>query len=162
MKNIIKFCLTLIIAIPAIATQQIQDKLVYQGEIYQFGGYSNFPLEKYFNASTKEEMRKWHNLRMQKNTENGMTSMSPTSCYRGHVASWKIDENALVLTGLRLKLKSEDLESVEVLNPFFGDKIQDGELIAFWFNGHITLRGKDEILFFENGKLIKIQKFEYG
>jgi len=141
------------------ATQQIQDRLLYQGQVYKIGGNVNFPLEKYFESCSKEKTRKWVELRLSKNTEGGRVSFNSTACWRGYVASWAIEADHLVLTAIQLKLNDEASESADVLRPVFGDKIKAGKLIAYWFDGHITVKERSETLFFEKGRLIRTQSF---
>ena len=151
--------LACLMATATFATQQIQDNLKYLGQEYKIGGNSNFPLEKYFESCSKEDEAKWFELRQVKNSDGKMTAVFSTGCYRGHVASWTIETNRLVLIAVKIKILSEEMESVAVLKPIFGENIKDGKLPAFWFTGHITLKGKNEILFFEKGKLIRKQAY---
>lgn len=146
--------------VQAIATQQVQDKLEYQGQLYEIGGNGNFPLEQYFASCSKEVTSKWYNLFKMKNFDGKTFTVCSTDCHRRHVASWSVETNTLMLTAIRISLQSKEMESVDVLKPIFGDKIRDGKIYAFWFDGHISLSGIHEILFFEKGRLIRKQAFK--
>jgi len=160
MKAPIAISLLCLITLQAIATQQVQDKLEYQGHLYEFGGNGNFPLERYFWACSKEVTSKWYKLFKMKNSDGKTFTVGSTACYRRHVASWSIETNTLMLTAIKITLHSEEMESVDVLKPIFGDKIRDGKIFAFWFDGHITLDGIHEILFFEKGRLVRRKSFK--
>jgi len=161
-KHVRSLVITLIslLTVQAMGTQQTQDKLEYNDQKYNIGGNGNFPLDSYFRSCSKEDRTKWHNLFLAKNSDGKTFHLPPTNCYRGHVASWTIETNMLVLTAIRIDLRSEKMESVDVLKPFFGDRIKDGKLYAFWFDGHITLDGIHEILFFEKGRLTQRKTFQ--
>jgi hypothetical protein len=161
-KHLRSLAITLIslLTVQAMGTQQTQDKLKYNGQKYDFGGNGNFPLESYFRSCPKEVKTKWHNLFLAKNSDGKTFHLPPTNCYRGYVASWTIETNMLVLTAIRVDLRSEKMESVDVLKPIFGDQIKDGKLYALWFDGHITLDGIHEILFFEKGRLTQRKTFQ--
>ena len=128
--------------------------------MYEFGGNGNFPLEKYFVSCSKEVTSKWYNLFKMKNSDGKTFTLESTNCYRGHVASWSVETNTLMLTAIRISQNSKEMESVDVLKPIFGDKIRDGKIFAFWFDGHITLSGIREILFFEKGRLVRKKVFK--
>jgi hypothetical protein len=161
-KHVRALVITLIslLTVQAMGTQQIQDKLEYNDQKYDIGGNGNFPLESYFVSGSKEDRIKWHNLFLVKNSDGKKFSLPPTNCYRGYVASWTIETNMLVLTAIRIDLRSEKTESVDVLKPIFGNRIKDGKLYALWFDGHITLDHIHEILFFEKGKLTQRKPFQ--
>ena len=164
MKRLIIMLLTGLMTCTATATRQIQDQLTYQREIYEFGGYGNFPLEKYFESCSEETALQWFKLRMAHNTDRKQAVIISSNCWRGYVAHWAVETNLLLLTAIEIKSKGTKLESVEVLRPIFGDQIKDGKLAAHWFSGHITIgghfEGKREILFFEKGYLVRTEKFE--
>lgn len=161
-KHVRSLAITLIslLTVQAMGTQQTQDKLEYNGQKYDIGGNGNFPLESYFVSFSKEDRKKWNNLFRAKNSDGKTLHLPPTNCYRGYVASWTIETNMLVLTAIRIDLRSEKMESVDVLKPIFGDQIKDGKIYALWFDGHITLDGIHEILFFEKGRLTQRKTFQ--
>lgn len=160
MKAPIVISLLCLMTVQAIATQQVQDKLEYQGHLYDIGGNGNFPLERYFWTCSKEVTAKWYDLFRMKNSDGKTFTVGSTACYRGHVASWSVETNTLMLTAIKITLHSKEMESVDVLKPIFGDKIRDGKIYAFWFDGHITLDGIHEILFFEKGRLVRKKVFQ--
>jgi len=160
MKRLIIVLLAGLLTCTATATQQIQDQLTYQGQVYEFGENANFPLEKYFESCSKEHSRQWIKLRTAHNTDGKWVTVSSTACWRGHVAHWAVEDNLLVLKAIEINLKRTKVESVEILRPIFGDQIKDGKLTAHWFSGHITLGRKGEILFFEKGHLVRTEKLK--
>jgi len=166
MKRLIIMLIAGLMTCTATATQQIQDQLTYEGQVYAFGGNGNFPLEEYFESCSEEATHQWIMLRIACNTDGKRISLCSTGCWRGHVAHWAVETNLLVLTAIEIKPKGTKFESVEILRPIFGDQIKDGKLAAHWFSGHITigghLEGKREILFFEKGHLVRTEKFESG
>ncbi|HKL21915.1 MAG TPA: hypothetical protein VJ904_08925, partial [Tichowtungia sp.] len=62
MKQYISIALICLLAVPAFATRQIQDKLNYEGKVYEIGGHTDFPLEVYFRSQPKEEQVKKYKI----------------------------------------------------------------------------------------------------
>ncbi|MFC1463167.1 hypothetical protein ACFLQU_06165, partial [Verrucomicrobiota bacterium] len=133
-----------LIAVPAFATRQIQDKLHYQSKVYKIGGYGDFPLDVYFRSCPEEQRKKKYEILKSKGIYRS------TACWRGHVATWVIETNTLFLTQVE---DGDSKRTADALKPIFGDKIKEGRLKAFWFSGPI--RVEDKLLVFEAGKLIK-------
>jgi len=148
MRKYIFTLLCCLVAVPAFATRQVQDKLHHQDCIYEIGGHTDFPLEKYFRSLPEEERRQKHKILS--STTNGVVRCVSTGCWRGYIATWAVETNMLYLT----KLEVQGLEvAVSELKYFFGDRIKDEKLKAFWFSGPIRI--DDKILVFEEGKLTK-------
>ena len=144
MKKNILIVLCCLIAVPAFATRQIQDKLYYHDKVYEIGGHTDFPLEDYFRSCPEDQKKKKYEIL---NPNNICMS---TACWRGYVATWSIETNALCLTQID---NGDSKRTADALKPIFGDKIKNQKLKAFWFNGPIRL--KDKILVFESGEVIK-------
>ena len=144
MKKNILIVLCCLIAVPALATRQIEDKLHYQDNVYDIGGHTEFPLEDYFQSCSKEQKKKKYEILKSKDIYRS------TACWRGYVATWSMETNTLYLTHIE---DGDSKRTADALKPIFGDKVKDQKLKAFWFNGPI--RVKDKILVFEAGGLIK-------
>ncbi|NIT57334.1 MAG: hypothetical protein GWN00_14210 [Aliifodinibius sp.] len=111
-----------VLAFPAVGytTEQIPERIVYEGEERYL---ASFPLEQYFTEENPKP--EW---------------MEPTStaCWRGYVATWKIDGERLYLVEMTReehrkvngKLKSVDESVFEKLFP--GSK---KPLLASWYSG---------------------------
>lgn len=153
MKRHILIVLCSLIAIPVFATRQVQDKLHYQDTVYEIGGHTDFPLEDYFRSFPKEQKKKDAILSSRWLTTNGMVRLPSTACRRGYVATWTVESSTLYVTNITVESSQIEIEMDE-FRPIFGDRIKNGRLCAFWFNGPI--RVEDILLVFEAGKLIKI------
>jgi hypothetical protein len=151
MKRYIFIALVCLIAVPAFATRQIQDKLNYEETVYEIGGHTNFPLEDYFRSCPEEQRKEKYRIFSSRwLTVNGMVRLPSTGCRRGYVATWNVETNMLYLT--KVVVQGSEIPMNE-LKPIFGEKIKDHRLQAFWFNGPIRI--KKQLLVFEAGKLIK-------
>ena len=148
MRKYIFTLLCCLIAVPAFATRQVQDKLHYQNRIYEIGGHTDFPLEDYFRLLSEEERRTKHKILS--STTNGVVRCVSSGCWRGYIATWAVVTNMLYLT--TLEAQGSEVAITE-LKPIFGDRIKDNKLQAFWFSGPIRM--DDKILVFEEGKLTK-------
>lgn len=132
-----------------LATAQIPDYLIYEGETYVL--FSN-PLEKYFNED---------NVRPKDVFSEGCT----TACWRGYVALWEIKRKYLYLTKINHCCEGGEIP----ISKIFPGK--DAPIKATWFSGELRIpQGKelsyvhmgygsvyeeDLILTIKDGRLIK-------
>lgn len=133
------------------ATAQFGDRLIYKGKTVSI--FSN-PLEAYFNVKHPRPDK--------------LFRFSCTACWRGYIATWKIDDNYLYL--IKLVEGTCDTNAKEIqLSKIFPDG--EGPIKATWFTGTLkiplgkelvyvhmgygSIYEKDLFLIIENGKLIR-------
>ncbi|WP_353718807.1 hypothetical protein [Dyadobacter sp. 676] len=106
----------------AMATAQVPDRLVYNGDTLLI--FSN-PLEQLYAKDT---------------TRPGFFGVKApcitTACWRGYVAEWQIKNEQLYLTGIFSCCFSEDSVKAD-LKKLFGAKLIDGAVKADRFSGNI-------------------------
>jgi len=133
------------------ATAQFGDRLIYKGETVSI--FSN-PLESYFNEKNPRP--------------NDLFKFSCTACWRGYIATWKIDNNYLYLIKLVEGTCDSNAKEIQLSKVFPDSK---GPIKATWFTGTLRIpRGKrlsyvhmgygsiyekDLFMTFEKGKLIE-------
>jgi hypothetical protein len=144
----------------ASATQQVEDRVFYEGETYEFGLNGFFPLESYFPTSSPYLNTKWRDILRSRNQSDGLEVVASTGCYRGHVAEWSIVSNRLYLTRIRLGFLDGPFEAVDVLEPIFGGWIDSGTIHAYWFDGHISIEPLRRVLRFSCGVLTDVEDFD--
>ena len=133
----------------ASATAQMSDKLIYKGEtVYIFSN----PLESFFDASHRRP------------------ALPPgsTACWRGYVATWKIEDGYLYL----VKMQDCTSEKAEIpLSMIFQDRpkpvradwfsgtlrIPQGKMLRYVHMGYGSIFERDLFLFIEKGKLVSEQ-----
>lgn len=93
MRQLIVICLISLTYISCFATQQIPDKIIYEGDTIYLGG---LPLEQYFDYNARPNFV-------------SLGSCFSTGCYRGYKALWEIKENKLVLNSLYSCCESTDI-----------------------------------------------------
>lgn len=151
MKRIFFVLVLLVLTLPgpAWATAQIPDYLILEGETLPI--FSN-PLESFFGG---ERPRPRH-----------LFPFSCTACWRGYVATWKVENGELYLVRLVKGNCSSKREDIDVKQIFPG---RDLPVKAAWFSGNIRVpRGKqmlyvhmgygsvyerEQILSFDTGRL---------
>ncbi len=124
----------LLLAVPAQATDQIPDRLIYQGKECAIGTdwYSQAVLQLYFRLNPAVPRPQY----------DGNITWS-TACYRGHVATWVVDNGELYLVKLAVPDYDSDnpwqdqkeIDCPEVLR----DKMQNGRIFADWFSGVLSV-----------------------
>jgi hypothetical protein len=153
MKKIMHILTTFFLLLPSVvwATAQIPDSLIYKGEkLYIFSN----PLESYFNADNPRP--------------RDIFKFSCTACWRGYVATWKIEDGELFLQKIVEGTCSSKAKEIR-LSHIFPD--QKGPIRASWFSGTLRIpQGKqmlyvhmgygsvyeqEIILVIEKGKLVK-------
>ncbi|MCP3873927.1 MAG: hypothetical protein GY699_12315 [Desulfobacteraceae bacterium] len=151
MKKVLILILFFLVANKVYATAQFGDLLVYKGETVSI--FSN-PLESYFDKKNPRP--------------DNLFQFTCTACWRGYIATWKIDDNYLYLMKLVEGTCSSNAEEIQISKVFPGS---NGPVKATWFTGtiripqgkeleyiHMGYRSKyekDLFITFENGKLIK-------
>jgi hypothetical protein len=133
------------------ATGQMSDHLLYKGETVMI--FSN-PLESYFD---KDHPR-----------PDKLFRFSCTACWRGYVATWKIEKDELYLVKLdegscdenpkKIPLKKVFPEAKDSVKAtwFSGViRIPQGKQLMYVHMGYGSIYEKDLFLTFEKGKLIK-------
>jgi hypothetical protein len=137
-KNIVSFPL-LLISICTFGTAQIPDRLVYKGDTLSL---FSCPL----GSFPDQELLSFKNMFAGKSCFN-------TSCWRGYVATWKIEDNKLYLTEIRNSCypTSEDYVRVAYntaganigkefadLSTLFPGRFENGRVFADWVNDKLS------------------------
>jgi len=151
MKNLMIVLFILMLSGNASATAQFPDYLFYKGE--RFPIFSN-PLESYFNAKNPRP--------------SNLFAYSCTACWRGYVATWKIEGGYLYLTKLNEGTCASDSEEIPLSKIF---PREDAPVKAVWFSGTLripqgkqlqyvhmgygSVYEKELLLTIEKGRLIK-------
>lgn len=152
-KRILVLLISLMLLPKAVlATAQIPDRLIYEGETYAL---FNEPLEEYFTEK---------NPRPKDVFPSGYCS----ACWRGYIATWEIKESFLYLNKLVEGTCSSDAKEIAISKIFPG---QEAPVKATWFNGELRVPQGEELLYvhmgygsvyerdliltIKNGKLIK-------
>lgn len=130
---------------PATATQQLDDIIIYNNEKCALRTHWAYPspLQVYFKSN--------------KEVEYPFTSSS-TANHRGHIATWKIDNNRLFLTHIDTGSISFDRKTFEIAETrreidlgdiFPEDTIVDDAVPADWFSGFILISARPYKEWFE-------------
>lgn len=151
MKKIILILFVLFAATSAFATAQFPDDLIYNGE--ELPVFSN-PLESYFDRDHPRP--------------NHLFAFSCTACWRGYVATWKIEQGSLFLIKVIEGTCSRDAKEIP-LELIFPNR--EAPVRADWFSGVLRIpRGrqlhyvhmgygsvyeKELLLTIEKGKLVR-------
>jgi len=164
MKGLNYILISFLLLIPQIrilATSQIPDMLIYNGDTLAI--FAN-PLEQLFENDS-----------IRPNFFGDKEGCMSTACWRGYEAEWVILDNELYLTGIYSCCYYEDSIKAN-LNMLFGDRFVDGKVKAVWFTGKIiapqgellyyihmgyeSLYEKELELDFSNGKLIGTKTYD--
>jgi len=154
MKNKIFFVSILFIVVTsgkAFSTAQMADHLIYKGETLPI--FTN-PLESFFSDKNPRPSNTFHFL--------------CTACWRGYIATWKIEDNKLYLIKIVEGTCSSDAPEIDVSKIFKGKKlpveaywysgilrIPRGKMLSYVHMGYGSVYEKELILTIENGKLVK-------
>lgn len=123
-QAILTIALLTLLPSAATATAQIGDVLFYKGE--RLSIFSN-PLEQYFSDENPRP--------------KGLFMASCSACWRGYVATWKIEEGHLYLEKLVEGTCGADAKEI-VLGKVFPNRT--GPVKATWFTGTLRVpRGKE-------------------
>ena len=149
MKIVIAILFFLMLTGNAFATAQFSDSLIYKGEKLTI--FSN-PLESYFNPENPKSDK--------------IFVYSCSACWRGYIATWKIEDGYLYLTKLVQGTCSSDApeiplsiifpkQEVPVKATWFSGtlRIPQGKQLLYVHMGYGSIYEKEIILTFENGKL---------
>jgi hypothetical protein len=125
--------LLLLMLLPGVAwaTAQFPDFLIYQGETLPI--FSN-PLDSYFD---REHPRPRH-----------LFQYTCTACWRGYVATWKIEKGDLYLVRLVKGDCSAKPEEIDVGQIFSGQSLP---VKAAWFSGTIRIPQGKQMLYVHMG-----------
>jgi len=111
------FILSILLSEKAIATGQMADYLIIDRDT--FGLFSN-PLEPYLQFKNERSI-------------NGVTlEMTSTACYRGYIATWRIQNDSLFLVRL---IRGIELDSTIVFN--LKEEFGKDKVFANWYTGTI-------------------------
>lgn len=122
MYRFINIFIALFISIPVLATGQIPDRLIYQGDALLL--FAN-PLQQLEGFDTSME-----NLFREKAQDASFS----TACWRGYVAQWMLIDNQLFLDNI-YSCDNDDIAAD--LNKLFGSRCINGRVKADWVNGEI-------------------------
>ncbi|MDD5712945.1 MAG: hypothetical protein PHY31_09360 [Smithellaceae bacterium] len=115
----------------AFATAQFPDELIYKGKTYPI--FSN-PLESYFGTAHPRP--------------EGLFPASCTALWRGYVATWKIEEDALYLVKVVAGTCAADAPEIPLTNIFPGSK---GPIRADWFTGTLVVPQGEILMYVHMG-----------
>jgi len=131
MKRLTIAIVVFLIPCSAFATAQLGDKLVYKTETVEI--FSN-PLESYFN---------------EKNPRPGhLFTFKCTACWRGYVATWKIEDGYLYLTKIVEGSCSKDAKEILISEIF---PQQTAPVKALWFTGTLRAPQGEPLLYVHMG-----------
>jgi hypothetical protein len=126
----------------ALATAQIPDKIIYEGESYKL--FTN-PLESYFK------------LHPDKKPE---TNIVMTSLWRGYVATFDIKDNKLFVKDIEIKVQKNDdnnkIEWKSVLDEVFPDK---DSLYMDWYSGLLVIPRGEMISYVHMGYASEYEEY---
>lgn len=142
-------------------TAQIPDTLIFKGDTLSIF------------ANPLEELYKDDSLRP--NFFGDQRGCINTSCWRGYVAEWKIENDQLFLTGINTCCFPDDGVRAS-LKSLFGGKVINGVVKADWFSGSIiapqgkllhyvhlgyeSIYEKELEFHFKDGRLVGIKKYD--
>ncbi|MCE5193873.1 MAG: hypothetical protein LLF28_00195 [Nitrospiraceae bacterium] len=151
LKKLLVILFVLLLHSTAFATAQIPDYIVYKGETLSI--FSN-PLESYFSTKNPRP--------------NSLFVFSCTACWRGYVATWKIEDGYLYLTKISEGTCGSDSKEIPISKIFHEQKapikavwfngtlrIQQGKLLQYIHMGYGSVYEKELLLTIENGRLIR-------
>jgi hypothetical protein len=130
MKKLVLILFIFLLSSKAFATAQIPDYLIYKGETFPL--FSN-PLESYFRNNSRPD---------------NIFVYSCTACWRGYVATWKIENGSLHLVKLVEGTCSSDAKEIDVSIIFPKKKTP---IEATWFSGTIKIPQGKELLYVHMG-----------
>jgi len=135
----------------AFGTAQIGDKLIYKGEQFVI---NSEPLGSYLDEVHPGP--------------TGIFEFKCTACWRGYVATWKIEEGYLYLVKIAEGTCEKNPPEIPVSRVFPGQKapfkaewfsgvirIPQGKLLEYVHMGYESIYENEIILTFEKGKLVK-------
>ncbi len=114
-----------------LTTAQHPDSLVYQGETLPI--FSN-PLESFFNEKNPRP--------------NHLFPFLSTACWRGYIATWKIEEKQLHLINLKNCAPPSEAREIPLSSVFLGRK---GPVRADWYSGTLRIPQGKELLYVHMG-----------
>ena len=137
-RLLVALIFTALLPAAAAATAQAPDVIHYEGKKQML--FTN-PLESYFK---KDERPKF---------QIGPASMS-TANWRGYVATWRIEDDALYLVALDSwickDLRPENCKRAD-LGELFGEKYVDGKVKADWFTGDLRIPDGERLRYVHMG-----------
>ena len=136
MRKIICIILLLLTSKFSYATEQIPDKLLYNGKLFSLAtGWGHpSPLQTYF---------------YQKDLKSPFPIRS-TANYRGHIATWEINNNKFILKEIRVGDEIDKAEKYDI-KASSDSIIENGSILADWFTGVLSCyieKNPKETLFF--------------
>lgn len=144
MKKVLSFFILSLLSIAIYATEQTPDYLLYKGNkltLYTGWGHPS-PLQTYFQ---------------QKEIKYPFKAFS-TANYRGHIATWEIENNKFLLKEIKV---SDDIYKPDKynINSKSDTLISDGKVYADWFSGVLQCSFEKESYYFyvKNGEIVDKQ-----
>lgn len=138
MKLLLAVFLHLLFAFTVLATGQMPDKLIYQGEEYSL---LDTPLERYPEI---DKIR--HKIFGERTEEAGFN----TGCWRAYVAEWTIENNQIFLTNIySCEYGGNSIKSN--LSDVFGGLCIDGKVKADWISHELLVADGKMILYHNDG-----------
>lgn len=123
-------------------TAQIRDNIEYDG--------------RKMGVSCDISIRKHPRIRYVDNGERDTFLTGSTACWRGYIASWKIQDNQLFLTGLEgcLELIGED----PVPATWVSEKIRltAGDVVKYVHMGYVSTFEHEIVLKVKKGRVVKV------
>ncbi len=133
MRKLTPILILFILIMPdlALTTAQHPDYLVYHGETFPM--FSN-PLESFFGEK---------NLR-----PNHLFPFHSTACWRGYIATWKIEDKQLYLVKLKDCSPPSEAQGIPLSGVFPGRK---GPIKADWYSGTLRIPQGKQLLYVHMG-----------
>lgn len=133
MRKLTPILILFVLAMPdlALTTAQHPDYLVYQGETFPM--FSN-PLESFFDEKNPRP--------------NHLFPFGSTACWRGYIATWKIEDRQLYLVKLKDCSPPSEAQEIPLSGVFPGRK---GPIKADWYSGTLRIPQGKQLLYVHMG-----------
>lgn len=119
MKKTFTILFSSLISITTFATQQSSDKLIYKSDLIYIGYY---PFEDLVNYEVFKNFM---------NYQESTNYIPPTSCYRGYIATWEIENDSLFL--IKMITPNGNNDNNIKLELIFGKaRVKQGKVFAYW------------------------------
>lgn len=115
------------------ATEQIADKVVYQGKVHELRaptGAAIYPLEIYYKGRKEKRPQ----FRQSPAAPEGPVLLG-TNCWRGYVATWEIEGKQFFLKEIRGFVGAQKADAGKLLNR----KAENGRISASWYSGKVRI-----------------------
>ena len=143
-KILLTLLFALICAFEAIATPQISDKLIYNGDTLNV--YFDLPDEFYKIDTVINDTPIYNYSVLNDNLFAKKKPCATTACWRGYKSIWEIIDNQIYLIGIYSCCYDDDSVKAD-LNYLFNDKCIDGKVKATWINGNFICRKGKRLIY---------------